>query len=256
MTYLSKKVVLYALLGLFSVAAWGQEASSGDEGAQTVIVGVDHSPPYRILDAGRQSGLYLDIFNEVADRLGWRVKYEQVPFRRILLLMQEGKVDVMLGPVRTENRAAYMAYATPAFPPERRLFFYREPENRVTRYSDLYGKSIGVLEGARYFERFDKDDQLRKSAAPRYQNLMLMLEKGRVDVVVAPELAGVSAARDVQVEVEVSPFTVPGKHAWIAISRKSPILEYADEIAEVVEAIRQEGLMERLVTKYSNLAVK
>ncbi|XKH02410.1 transporter substrate-binding domain-containing protein [Marinobacter nauticus] len=256
MTYLSKKVFLYALLGLFSAAAWGQTADGGNEGARTVVVGVDHSPPYRILDAGRQSGLYLDIFNEVADRLGWQVEYEQVPFRRILLLMQEGKVDVMLGPVRTENRAAYMAYATAAFPPERRLFFYREPENRVTQYSDLYGKSIGVLEGARYFERFDKDDQLKKSTAPRYQNLMLMLEKGRVEVVVAPELAGISAARDVQVEVEVSPFSVPGERSWIAISRKSPILEYADEIAEVVEAIRQEGLMERLVTKYSNLAVK
>lgn len=256
MEYWSKKAVGLVLLGLFCATAVAQSTNSDQQSPLTVTVGVDHSPPYRIVGDDRPSGLYLEIFNEVADRLGWQVEYEPVPFRRLLLLMREGKVDVMLGPRRTDAREDYMAYVTPAFPSERRLFFYMDAENRITRYQDLYGKAIGVLEGARYFPRFDEDEQLQKEAGPRYRNLMMMLEKGRVDVVVAPELAGRMAARGLQEQPHVSPFTVPGQQGWIAISRQSSLVEHVDELGEAVAQVQDDGVMQRLVQKYSNLATR
>ena len=234
---------------LLAGPAWSQ---SGTEGAPavTVTVGVDHSPPYRIVEDGHRSGLYLDIFNALAERLGWQVEYERAPFRRVLLLMREGDVDVMLGPVQTENRQAYMTYVAPAFPPERRLFFYLDEENRIDRYSDLQGKSVGVLEGARYFRRFDQDMSLEKVPAPRYENLMKMLAKHRLDVVIAPEMAGRRAASELAVKLRVSPFFVPGEQAWIAVSNDSPILQHADAMFAAIEKMERAGVMENLMREY------
>ncbi|MET4025666.1 polar amino acid transport system substrate-binding protein [Marinobacter sp. MBR-99] len=240
---------LASILLAFSLSAQAQQGTETVE-PLTVTVGVNHSPPYRILEVGQKSGLYLEIFEEIADRLGWKVQYREAPFRRILLMLQKGEVDVMLGPLRTDGREDYMTFVAPAFPPERRLFFYMDEEHRIARYSDLYGRTIGVLDGATYFSRFDRDQVLIKESAPHYENLMRMMEKGRVDVVIAPELVGLYTVRKLNLPVQISPFFVPGESSWIALSGKSPAIKYADDIRAALKLIEREGIKENLVLKY------
>lgn len=216
----------------------------------SVTVGVNHAPPYRIIDATEKSGLYVEIFEEIADLLGWEVRYREAPFRRVLRMMAQGDVDIMLGPLRTEARENQMAFVAPAFPPERRLFFYLDDNDRIDRYSDLYGKRIGILEGARYFKRFDNDGNLLKEPAPRYENLMLMMARDRIDVVIAPELVGLYTARKLDLAARVSPFFVPGERSWIAVANESPALTYADDIRAALKLIEMNGIHEALVLKY------
>ncbi|MBN7768713.1 transporter substrate-binding domain-containing protein [Marinobacter daepoensis] len=216
----------------------------------TIVVGVDHAPPLRILKPSGQSGLHLEVFEAIADRLGWSVEYREAPFRRTLKWLRQGTVDVVLGVVRTEEREEFMAFTAPAFPPERRLFFYTHEANRIDRYRDLNGKAVGVLEEARYFTRFDGDPALMKMSAERYESLMQMLKHGQVDVVVAPEMSGVHAARESGSEVRASPFFVPGDRTWIAVSRESPALRYAEDIRAALKLIDREGVWENLVLKY------
>src|SRR5690606_38955683 len=208
------KSALLIILWAFTTGLWAQQGTETVE-PLTVIVGVDHAPPYRILESTRETGLYLEIFEEIADRLGWQVRYREAPFRRVLLMLQRGEVDIMLGPVRTGAREDYMAFVAPAFPPERRLFFYLDEQHQITRYSDLYGKTLVVLEGASYFTRFDHDPDLVKESAPHYENLMRMMDKGRVDVVIAPELVGLYTVSKLNLPAQVSPFFVPGERSWI-----------------------------------------
>ena len=195
----------------------------------------------------------MDIFQEIADRLGWKVHYREAPFRRVLRMVQQGEVDVMLEPLEpleTAGRTELMEFVAPAFPPERRLFFYLNAENRIERYADLYGRAIGTLEGASYFSRFDSDDRLLKEPAPRYENLMLMMQKGRVDVVIAPELVGLYTVEELGLDVKVSPFFVPGERSYIAVAKNSPVLKYADDIRAALKLIELESIHEDLVLKY------
>ncbi len=223
------RVLTAALLMVLVFPAWAQQGTETVE-PLTITVGANHAPPYRILEGGERTGLYVEIFEEIAERLGWEVHYREAPFRRVLRMVQQGEVDVMLGPLETEERAELMEFVAPAFPPERRLFFYLNKEHRIERYADLYGRAIGVLEGASYFPRFDDDEDLLKEPAPRYENLMLMLQKGRVDVVIAPELVGLYAVEKLGLDIEVSPFFVPGERSYIAVAKNSPVIQYADDI--------------------------
>lgn len=216
----------------------------------TVTVGANHAPPYRIIQGAEPSGLYVEIFKEITDRLGWKTHYREVPFRRVLKLLQQGEADVMLGAREASGRDAYMTFVAPAFPADRRLFMYFDEANRIEHYADLYGKTIGVLEGATYFRRFDSDEQLRKEQAPRYENLMLMMERGRVDVVAVPELIGVYTLGKLGMPVNVSPFFMPGERSWIAVAKTSPVLEYSDDIRAALKLIEAEGIYEDLVLKY------
>ncbi|MBY6072379.1 transporter substrate-binding domain-containing protein [Marinobacter salsuginis] len=249
------RVLTAALLMVLVFPAWAQQGTETVE-PLTITVGANHAPPYRILQGGEKTGLYVEIFEEIAERLGWEVHYREAPFRRVLRMVQQGEVDVMLGPLETEERAELMEFVAPAFPPERRLFFYLNREHRIERYADLYGRAIGVLEGASYFPRFDDDEDLLKEPAPRYENLMLMLQKGRVDVVIAPELVGLYAVEKLGLDVEVSPFFVPGERSYIAVAKNSPVIQYADDIRAALKLIEMEGIHEDLVLKYLDRAAE
>lgn len=230
-------------------------ASSPATAADTccsVTVGINHAPPYKVATEAGATGLYVEIFNEIAERIDWDVRYVEAPFRRVLLMMEEGSVDVMLGPLKTEEREQVMAFVAPVFPPERKLFFYYRDENRIEEYGDLYGKKIGVLAGASYFEAFDTDDKLDKEPIARYENLMRMLKKDRVDVVVAPELVGRHTINQLNGGISISPYQVPGEHSYIAISRTSPVFSHQDKITLAFEKIRQEGIYEKLVMGYQD----
>ncbi|MGB1477866.1 MAG: substrate-binding periplasmic protein, partial [Marinobacter salsuginis] len=243
------RVLTAALLMVLVFPAWAQQGTETVE-PLTITVGANHAPPYRILQGGERTGLYVEIFEEIAERLGWEVHYREAPFRRVLRMVQQGEVDVMLGPLETEERSELIEFVAPAFPPERRLFFYLNKEHRIERYADLYGRAIGVLEGASYFPRFDDDEDLLKEPAPRYENLMLMLQKGRVDVVIAPELVGLYAVEKLGLDIEVSPFFVPGERSYIAVAKNSPVIQYADDIRAALKLIEMEGIHEDLVLKY------
>ena len=249
------RVLTAALLMVLVFHAWAQQGTETVE-PLTITVGANHAPPYRILEGGERTGLYVEIFEEIAERLGWEVHYREAPFRRVLRMVQQGEVDVMLGPLETEERAELMEFVAPAFPPERRLFFYLNKEHRIERYADLYGRAIGVLEGASYFPRFDDDEDLLKEPAPRYENLMLMLQKGRVDVVIAPELVGLYAVEKLGLDIEVSPFFVPGERSYIAVAKNSPVIQYADDIRAALKLIEMEGIHENLVLKYMERAAE
>ena len=249
------RVLTAALLMVLVFPAWAQQGTETVE-PLTITVGANHAPPYRILQGGERAGLYVEIFEEIAERLGWEVHYREAPFRRVLRMVQQGEVDVMLGPLETEERAELMEFVAPAFPPERRLFFYLNKEHRIDRYADLYGRAIGVLEGASYFPRFDDDEDLLKEPAPRYENLMLMLQKGRVDVVIAPELVGLYTVEELGLGVEVSPFFVPGERSYIAVAKNSPVIQYADDIRAALKLIEMEGIHEDLVLKYMERAAE
>ncbi len=243
------KSALLIILWAFTTGLWAQQGTETVE-PLTVIVGVDHAPPYRILESTRKTGLYLEIFEEIADRLGWEVQYREAPFRRLQLMLKQGEIDIMLGLVRTKERDKSMEFVAPAFPPERRLFFYLDDHNRIERYADLYEKTVGVLEGASYFRRFDQDDELAKASAAHYENLMLMMQKGRVDVVIAPELVGLHTVRKLGLDARVSPFFVPGEQSWIVLSEQSPAARYTDDIRAALKLLEKEGIRENLLLHY------
>ncbi|WP_417565098.1 substrate-binding periplasmic protein [Marinobacter sp.] len=249
------RVFIAALLMALALSAAAQQGTE-TVAALTVTVGANHAPPYRIIENDERTGLYVEIFEEIADRLGWKVRYREAPFRRVLRMVQDGQVDVMLGPVETDERAELMEFVAPAFPPERRLFFYLHNEHQVERYSDLYGRAIGVLDGASYFHRFDNDKKLLKEPAPRYENLMLMMQKGRVDVVIAPELVGLYVIDKLGIDAKVSPFFVPGERSYIAVAKNSPVHQYADDIRAALRLIEMEGIHEDLVLKYLGRATE
>lgn len=220
------------------------------QGQDVITVVGNHAPPYRIIEQDEFSGMYFDTMKEIGKRIGVEVKFLEVPFKRALVFMKQGKADVMLGPNKTPDREEYMVYTEAFFPPENKAFYVHPDASGMRSYDDLKGKLIAVGLGKSYFPQFDSDKKLKKQVCPNYVVAIKEVKSKKCDVVIMPEREGDYLLKKLNVQLKKSSYVVPGRKSYITISRKSPSLTIQKEIEEAMEEIRTDGTMERIVNRY------
>ncbi|MCP5372238.1 MAG: transporter substrate-binding domain-containing protein [Hyphomicrobiales bacterium] len=247
-----------ALAGVL-VAAVLAAMPAGPAAAQgagtTAIVAVNNAPPYRIIEhAGgtvRLSGIYVDIVRDMARRADLALEFQEVPFRRALKLMEDGRADIMVGPNRTPEREGYLYFLDVPLTAEAKAFYGRPGSAPVAGYGDLAGKRIAVLRGATYFPPFDGDAALSKVETADYPTAVRLVAGGRVDLVVMPELLGDHLVKVSGAPLVKGTYRAPGRPSYIAVSRRAhriitlvPVLERAlsDAIAD--------GTVNRILESY------
>lgn len=176
-----QKIVLMALC-LFAIPCIAK---------QTILVGVDHAPPYsRVEDDGSSSGLILDLINALPSASEFIVQPVACPFSRCVRMLSQGEIDVMGGLIDTKERGRVMAFVKPPYMVLQSSFvFYKRADKplHVVSYDDLYNKRIAVMRSAAYFPRFDEDRDLNKVIVNSEKIAIDLLLKDRVDLVIAVE---------------------------------------------------------------------
>lgn len=225
--------------------------------AQTTLrVGGNNAPPYRILGSGAPKGIYIDIMNAVADEIKVKLEYVEMPLSRALQEVQQGSIDIMLGPNMTTEREAFMDFITEApFPRENKVFFGLAKSPTVSSYADLSGRKIGVVKGAVYDSAFDADARLAKEALEDYTTGFRMLARGRIDLVIIPEQQGdfllKQMASELNAQIVKSSLAFPGKDSYIAIGKKSAGGQALKaQIAGAMVKLKANGTIDRIIASY------
>ncbi|WP_170940680.1 transporter substrate-binding domain-containing protein [Pseudoalteromonas sp. NBT06-2] len=179
-----KPLILFILLFILGVSvSWAHHPQ--------IILAINHAPPYTFVDSKQQaSGLILDIMRRIESDLGFELKVVSCPFPRCLKLAKEGKVDMLGGLIKTEERNKYLDFIEPAYMELNSSFVFYALKDKgliVNEYKQLMGKRIAVKRKAAHFKRFDKDTSLNKVIVSSEKVAMDMLLKGRVDIVIAIE---------------------------------------------------------------------
>jgi len=215
---------------------------------------VNHAPPYRIIDNGNFSGIYIDIIKAAALEAGIELTFTNVPFKRALLYMQTGKADIMLGPNRTPERERFMYYIeeTP-LPRENKAFYVRNATHCIDNYEGLYGKSIEVLIGATYFDRFDQDARILRSKTRSYNSAMKKVAIGRSDLLIMPERQGDLLNRREHFGLIKCAFKVSGKLSYITISKQSADSHLRERLSNALLAIEKKQIPEKIAERYIEL---
>ncbi len=244
-----RKTIYIVFTLLFSLCASLVEA-------EPFVVVLNHAPPYRIIEKTNQdlkfSGLYVDLLKELATRAGLEITFKVVPFKRALFLMRHGDGDLMLGPNKSNEREKYMYFLDENISRERKVFFSRPNGPFIQHYDDLYGHSIGVLLGAVYFNKFDKDPNLHKYHLNNYLEGLRMVTNQRLQLIILPEQLGDYLIRENHLTLQKSSFFVEGRPSYFAVSRKSPLLAQTQRLERILREIKQDGTMVKIFQRYSS----
>ncbi|MCG8907751.1 transporter substrate-binding domain-containing protein [Pseudomonas sp. DP-17] len=223
----------------------------------------DDDPPFSMqLPDGSVGGLYVDLNREVLERLGCEVRMVKLPWARALKELELGRLDVLPGAFRKPEREAYAWFSGTVLPPSRNILFVRRgwPQlGSLQQLSDLpgsdfrLGAQIDVSYGEPYRQLMaDPDYAARVFFNPSRGNLWQMVDKGRIDGIIADEHSGRYELQQLGLAGRIEPtgVVVSAESAEVAFSKRTQDQDFVRRYAQTLKALVDAGEDRRILQQY------
>ncbi|MDX1367080.1 transporter substrate-binding domain-containing protein [Pseudomonas sp.] len=218
--------------------------------AETLIAIDNANPPFMYQQDGQARGLYPLVLHAVFARVGQPLAIQAMPWKRALRRSENAEVGVG-GIYKTSRRMALYDYSQPIFEEKLIVFVHRDKAFRFTQVDDLYGKRIGVIRGWSYTEALDeaiRDGSIQVTESSSDKANFKMLASGRLDAVIAIELAGQRIIQQLQMHQVLAlapPLSInPTYLVFAKQARQQALLQRFDQI---LLEMRADGSLDKLV---------
>ncbi|MBF0471985.1 MAG: amino acid ABC transporter substrate-binding protein [Gammaproteobacteria bacterium] len=240
--------------------------SGGAPAAERVVtMGWESWLPYQYHDEeGKLIGLDVELAQAIFSHAGYELKFEEVPWKRHLAMIEAGKLDIAFSAAKNEEREKY-AYFSDIYLEDYNVLFVMKSELENFGYQNLNemvgsGFRIGANRGWSYsdeYSRLLKEDPVFKAQVDEVtsddQNIGKLL-KGRIDGFLGSEISGLALIRKMELEEKIAiamKVNAPGDGAsYIMLGKKSFTPEEVTQINSSLDAIIKEGLYAKIVGRY------
>jgi polar amino acid transport system substrate-binding protein len=246
---MKKIIVLYLLATLVSpMPVWAQEM---------LVYGYDEDyMPWEKNVEGVPTGINIDIMTIVAERLGMGIRFESYPFKRVLVLLKSGDIDIAGGLEKNPERAMFADFLEPAYQKTRKIFVMKKGSTKVLeKYEDLYRLKVGLRAGTKQFEPFDSDEGIVKVETNSVDQLFSMLLFDRYDVAVGGNIQLLYAAKTQGYadKIQIADYRLDlGAGGHFALSQKSSFVPRKGEIQAILLDMFNSGQIDTIIASYLN----
>ncbi|MFA7165773.1 MAG: PAS domain S-box protein [Desulfoplanes sp.] len=219
-------------------------------GATPLLVRGDQSyPPYEFLnDQNLPDGFNIDIMNAVAQKMGLSVTIKLGPWQTVRTEIEQGKIDVLMGMYKTEERDKLVDFAIPHFIASYALFI---PKNSsISSLEDARNRRILVQEddlGYDFLRQHKLTDQI--IAEKRVDQALLNLAAGHGDCALVPRLLAMIIIQKNHL-TGITPVGSPilqSKYCFAVPEGRSGLLS---ELNEGLSIIKYSGEYDRIYDKW------
>ena len=228
--------------------------SSASFAKNELKVAIFLEPPFANLVQGKLVGEFIDVAKLLAKSANLNVTFVQCPFARCLALVKSGSADMVFGLLKLPEREQDLLFIEPPyFEQTSPLKFYTLNKHNyvINEFSDLKGLTVGTLRGSAYFEQFDTDIDIKKIELTSREQMVNMLLKDRIDTFLEREesvLPLVSTQDYQQFSIAKYAYNKTVK-SYIAISKNSPIKQYAATFSATLAKAIDEGVIAKIIAK-------
>lgn len=211
------------------------------------------SPPLFFDKGDKETGIYVDLLNEIGQRTGLQFEFLHYPTQRAMVLFDDGQVHVEVGIHPSWRASAKVPGSfTVAFGKSEDVAVFTENQAvPVQGTSNLMGKRVGTMKGFYYPGFMDAfaSGQIQRKDSVNEEQLLKKLSSGRLDLVfirreavlyrqkIDAEYHGLVIG-DVIGSADISIRIHPSKAAHIA------------EINAAISAIQSDGSLEHIYARY------
>jgi ABC-type amino acid transport substrate-binding protein len=204
-------------------------------------------PPFGFIEDGKQVGFDVDLANEIAQRMGVKLTFEQIDFRGIIAALTSKRVDLLItGMVYTADRAKQIAYSEPYF--NGGVAAAYRPDKPLRQPDDIVGKTIGVELGSAG-DKFVRDTYGTRVQIKTYDTVFLALkdlENGRIEGFVG----SVAPMRYIMRNTPSLKSTTTWDNRIQAANARLDDQDLLAEINRHLVAMKKDGAYDRLVVKW------
>lgn len=210
-------------------------------------------PPYHWQDGEQIIGASVDLNAKIFAELGipFKVKY-MGPWKRVLNNAQLGKVDMVLGLKRTDERESYLSFTDhPVFPNPFTIFTLKEKQFKFATWKDLKTHRGGKNAGDRYGDPFDTfaKEHLSIEDANSTQSNLRKLQAGRIEYVIHGRYVGRAHFTDLPGgnQVVASDLNINEGFIHSAFTKDSPCTIFLPYISRRYREMLENGEAEQLL---------
>lgn len=237
-----------------SVGGFLQANNAVGEESQLNIGMTNRAPWSFVSKEGVKKGIDVEIVKEIEKRLGVKINIQFFPWKRCLHMLQEGEIDLIARFSKTADREKFSYYIKPPYTKDAIVFYVKtDSDITINSYEELSGKTIGLLRGNAYAQKFDSDTELLKEPVDSKEQLFKMLESGRVDVVAIYEISSLyylssnglnNLFRPVKFKLQRSDAD------FFGFSRKSTKVSLISDFERVVEKMVSQGEINKIIDSF------
>ena len=245
--------LLLAVVMVLSLAACAKKGMTVEEGTLIMATNAEF-PPYEYMENNEVKGIDADIAQAIANKLGLKLRIENMEFDSIISSVKEGKADVALAgmtvtPERLEEVNFSTSYATGV-----QVVIVTE-DSKITTVDDLFADganhTIGVqltTTGDLYATWDIEDEGLGK--VDRYNkgaDAVMALKSGKVDcVIIDNEPAKAFVAANEGLKILDTEYAVED----YAIAMNKNNKELAEAVEKALKELIADGTVKSIIEKY------
>jgi len=242
-----KTLTLLLVVGLVLLGCSSQKS------ANTLVVGTaaDFAPLEFIDENGNFAGFDIDLMNAIAEKIGYKVKWENADFAGLVASLQTGKYDAVIsGMTITASRQEEVDFSRPYFRSDQAVVV-QESNTSILSREDLADKRIGVQLGTtgELLARELVSDKGNVYTYDSPDQAFLDLNTGRLDAVVNDlPVSGYFLVRNQNLPLKIA-FTIETEE-YYGIAMKKGNTELAEKINNALVELKQEGKYAEIYQKW------
>ncbi len=187
-----RKILSALLISILLIVPGAHAAGAAEIPQKSVKIGYFENEIFQegAADGVVKTGYAYEYYRKLSEYTGWEYTYEYGDFTQLYQMLLDGRVDMLAGLARTEERESIINYPDRAMGSETYNMVKHADDDSITySYSTLGGKKIGVLDSAMVgvLERFLDEHGINADVHkyPDYQSMLDDFDGGAVDAFVA-----------------------------------------------------------------------
>ncbi|MDR0279164.1 MAG: transporter substrate-binding domain-containing protein [Paucimonas sp.] len=225
--------------------------------AEQLRIVTDPWAPYVYEENGEPKGIDYEITAEIFKRLGVDVRWEFMPWKRCMLMLEQGLADGVIDIFQNELRSTQLYYPNePLSVVEFVLFQANDRPHDIKSLDDLKDLTVGTSAGYDYGAEFMQATAFRREAAPTQEANFGKLQRGRIDLLITDRRVGryMLAQTGLQDRISELPLVVSRHKQYLAVRRNAGMDLLAQRFAAELRRFKQEPAYAELQARYGHVA--
>jgi len=222
----------------------------------------EYEPLYYQTSEGNWKGISVELTDVLMEQSGCRPIYRKYPWKRALVEIEKGRLDMILNLSFNEKRSQYIHYIGPMLDETIVLVAPKGSNDLINNLDDLkkikgkIGILIGQFYGKDFLEKYNSDKEFAQKfrVLPRSENFINMYKKKHISAFfVDLEYFNLKVKQDTSYSVfSINPFTIYQNWIYFGFSKKTVEPKQLVRMQEAFVRAKEKGLFEEVIKRYRN----
>lgn len=193
-----------------------------------------------------------DVIEQLISKTGHSITWREVPWARLLEEAKNGTVDILPRHSMDKEREAFL-HAMLLGHRERHVYFYANRHTNkvsVKSFDDLKNYTIGALRSSFYFDEFNHSKEINKWEVTEPEQLMRMLEAGRLDLVITSDVHRLDLFENHPGFSRVDFVKSIFHGRYISIPKNSVKAKYFKQLEGILLKMRKDGTIDKIFSEH------